>query len=135
MSIKIDTSYWPVAVVLPSGQVSDDELQTFLSDYSKLIRLKREPYVLVIDLRLASDLKATQRKAITNYMQKQEEFARVYCYGTVLVFSSALMRALLTGILWIRTPPQPLFVSATLEEASEWARKQLGRARRLSQPV
>ena len=112
-------------MVTPAGQISNEELSAFLAQYSALIRAKRAPYVIAIDLRRSSDMPAAQRKIITDYMQKQEEFARLYCRGTVLVFSSALMRALLTGILWVRKPATPLHVAATLDEASEWAEKQI----------
>jgi hypothetical protein len=125
MQIELDTAHWPVPVVRPKGEASGEELKQFLADYSALIRKKREAYVLVIDLRMAADLPAAQRKIITDYMQKQEEFARAYCRGTVLVFSSVMMRALLTGILWVRRPPQPLHIAATLNDANTWALKTL----------
>ena len=127
MGISLDTSRWPLTVVVPGSKVSNEELAAFLTDYTALVRAKREPYVIAIDLRLSSDMPAAQRKIITDHMQKQEEFARLYCKGTVLVFSSAIMRALLTGILWMRKPSQPLHVTATLDEAADWAHAQIKR--------
>ncbi len=128
--INLDIGRWPVPVVTPEGVVSDEELSAFFDQYSGMLRVKREPYSIVIDLRRSADMPAKQRKTLTDYMKKQELVAGMYCAGTALVFESSIMRAILTAIFWIKQPPQEVRVFTNLQEAEDWAREVLRRKQR-----
>ncbi len=128
-NIKLDTSQWPVTVVTPEGLVSTEELNTFFAAYADMLKRKRDVYALIVDLRRASDMPAAQRKVLTDFMKKQEAVAGMRCAGTALVFESALMRAVLTAIFWVKNPPQEVRVFGNVHEAMEWAPQALARKR------
>lgn len=128
-TIDLDKSHWPVLVVTPKGLVSSEELNRFFDQYSAILRERPEVYVLIVDLRRAGDMPAAQRKVLTDYMKKQEAVVGMLCAGTVLVFESALMRALLTAIFWVKNPPQEVRVCSTVQEGLEWAQPALIRKR------
>jgi len=130
--IALDTSRWPVPVVTPQGLVSTSELSDFFAAYSGMIMQRREPYVLLIDLRKAADMPAAQRKLLTDYMKKQEEITGRLCAGTGLIFESVLMKTILTAIFWVKQPPQEVRVFNGLKEAEVWAVEAMARRRRVA---
>jgi len=130
--IGLDTSRWPVPIVTPEGIVSPTELSEFFVSYSAMIEKRREPYVLIIDLRRAADMPAAQRKILTDYMKKQEETLGRLCAGTALIFESKLMKALLTAIFWVKNPPQEVRVFNTLQEAQSWGAEAMARKRKVA---
>lgn len=115
--IGLDTSRWPIVVVTPPASVTNAELAVFLERYAKEVYERRQRYVTILDLRRSGDMPAAQRKMITDRMQQKEEAARLFAAGNVMIFDSALMRALLTAILWVRKPPTEMKIAATLDEA------------------
>ncbi len=128
--IILQTSDWPVAIVSPHGVVSDEQLSKFFVDYSAMLQGKLESYAIIIDLRRASEMPAKQRKLLTDYMKQQEAVVGRHCAGTVLVFDSPVMRAILTAIFWVRNPPQEVHVAGNLADATNWAHGALQRKRR-----
>jgi len=129
-SIDLDKSHWPVPVVTPQGLVSTEELSQFFEQYSSMLKARPEVYVLIVDLRRSGDMPPAQRKVLTDFMKKQEDVVGRLCAGTVLVFESALMRALLTAIFWVKNPPQEVRVCASVQEGMEWATQALARKRK-----
>ncbi len=120
--IGLDTSRFPLVIVTPPASVTNEELATFLERYANEVYARRQRYVTILDLRRSGDMPAAQRKMITDRMQQKEEAARLFAAGNVMIFDSALMRALLTAILWVRRPPTEMKIASTLEEAIEYAR-------------
>lgn len=119
--IDLDTSRWPIVLVTPPTSVKNDELAVFLDRYANEVYARRQRYVTILDLRRSADMPAAQRKMITDRMQQKEEAARLFAAGSVMIFESAMMRALLTAILWVRKPPTEMKIASTLEEAIEYA--------------
>lgn len=116
--VHVDAAEWPVLRVTPPHQITDDEMQAFLAWYRELVLRRREPFALVLDLRRTSGMTPRQRQMITDGMGGEES---IYCRGTAMVFSSAVLRGILTAIFWIRKPRYPTRVFATVEDAGAFA--------------
>jgi hypothetical protein len=119
--IGLDVSRWPVVIVTPPASVSNEQLDHFFAAFDREVVSKRRRYSIVLDLRRCQGMPAAQRKILTDRMQRGEDRARMFCVGSALVFESALLRSLLTAIMWVREPPNPVKVFATVDEAAEWA--------------
>jgi hypothetical protein len=130
--IRLDTNQWPIAVVTPEGVATTEELSEFFAAYTAMLRARREAYVLIIDLRRSADMPAAQRKVLTDYMKKQEDVVRMRCAGTALIFESAVMRAVLTAIFWVKQPPQEVRVFGNVQEAVAWGGEALARRRHVA---
>lgn len=120
-TIQLDKSHWPVIVVTPMGVASSEELSRFFDQYAAMLKERPEVYALIVDLRRSSDMPAAQRKVLTDFMKKQEDVVGKLCAGTVLVFESAVMRAILTAVFWVKNPSQEVRVCSTVQEGLEWA--------------
>lgn len=123
--IGLDVSRWPVVVVTPPMSVSNDQLDHFFAAFDRDVVSRRRRYCIVLDLRRCQGMPASQRKVLTDRMQRGEDRARMFCVGSALIFDSALLRSLLTAIMWVREPPNPVKVFATVDEGAEWAVKLL----------
>lgn len=108
-----------VMVVTTPPSLSDDEMRAFLRWHREWMATRREPYTLVLDLRRTERLSPGQREMITNGMDRSEQI----CLGTAMVFTSVVLRGVLTAIFWIRKPRYPTRVFGSLEEAERWARE------------
>jgi len=123
--IRLDVAQWPVLVVIPPARlVTDAELDSFMQAFAHVVDQRKQPYAVVVDLRESSGLTPRQRQAISNSMADTD--ARVLAgypnCGGALVFSSALLRGMLTAILWIKKPKHETRVFANIAEAVAWAR-------------
>lgn len=107
----------------PAGPMMDDTLERYFVHLSDELRKQRGPYVAVVDLRAGGELSPKQRQRLTAAMDSPEEGAK--CVGTALVFSSALMRGMLTAILWVRKPTYETHVFATVGEAVTWGKQKV----------
>lgn len=90
-----------------------------------LISHGSDVYAMVLDNRKAGPLPPTQRKLMADYMERHAMRARSRCACTAFVSDSAVMRAMLTAIMWLRTPDVETRVFARLDEAVAWARKKV----------
>jgi hypothetical protein len=119
--IGLDVSRWPVVIVTPPASVSNEQLDHFFAAFDRDVASRKRRYSIVLDLRRCQGMPAAQRKMLTDRMQRGEDRARVFCVASALVFESALLRSLLTAIMWVREPPNPVKIFATVDEGAEWA--------------
>ena len=122
-AIEFDTSRWPVMIVRPLRAVANPEIDQFLHEYRKFLDLHPTPFATVLDLRQYREMPPAQRKRISDGMKDNPHHPR--CRGFALVFSSPLLRMLLTAILWTAKPDYELKVFSDLDEALTWARSQV----------
>ena len=119
--IQIDVSRWPIIVSTGArGEIEDSEWLDYLTQYSELLKTHGEPYVAVVDLRDGGSLTAKQRKQLGEVMENGERHPAAECLGQALVFNSALMRRLLTAVLWLAKPDYEIKVFTELEDAIKW---------------
>lgn len=124
--LSLDDSDWPVVVLhVPSGAHSDEAIRDVLREYKDMVLTRRVPFVMINDLRSASGVTQKQRAEMSDFLEGEHEVAS-YCRGAALVFESALLRGMLTAILWVSKPVYPTRVFRTVEDASWWAYDQLG---------
>lgn len=120
-AIRLDISRWPVVVVTPSESFTDADIDAFLAQYEKVLNARMEAYVTVLDLQRCKDMSPTQRKRITRGMDKNREHRRLWQRGIAMVFDSAILRMILTAILWANKPEYEIKVFSDLQEALKWA--------------
>lgn len=123
--IELDLSNWPIMVTTPPARaVSDAELHDFLERFERTLRERSGRYVSVLDLRLHIGLTPKQQQMLARHMNASHAgFSAGRLSGTAMVFTSALMRSLLTGIFWLRKSKHPTAVFANLEDALDWSRR------------
>ena len=128
--IELDLSRWPLVLTTPPGRaVSDAELFDFLERLALALRQREGRYVNVLDLRLHIGLTPKQQRMLASHMNASHDaFAADRLCGTAMVFTSALMRSLLTGIFWLRKSQSPAAVFANLEDALAWGSRTLQQA-------
>lgn len=129
--VTVDDNRWPVLVVTQRvDQLSDAERLASLETCSRALDAHgRERYAMILDNRKAGPMPATQRKMMADYMEKHAMRARARCVCTAMVMDSAVMRAMLTAILWLRKPEVETQVFGELDEAVTWARHKFEKAR------
>ncbi len=134
MAIRMDDSRHPIVVVTFDGPSTDAEFRAYLDDMTRLVVARREPNVTILDARAAGSTPATQRRMQADWLEKHDAELRRYSAGTAFIITSAMVRGILTAILWLQPMAAPHVVVATFEEAEAWAREQL-RARGVAAPA
>lgn len=124
--VRIDWEQWPVMRVTPPPyHLSDEALLDFLDAYDELTSGCSGRYGLVLDLRSAAHLGVSQRRKLTERLSAQRDALGSRCAATALVFSSVVLRSMLSAIVWLFRPPYPTRAVASLEEAESWVRDTL----------
>lgn len=126
-SPTLDFSRWPVVIVrAPSGPVSDAEIARAFEELHSTLARTSGPYVNVMDLTEAQGLDSRQRREQAVLINNVHDRHPGRCVGTGLVFTSALMRRMLSAVLWLRTPRYDTRVFPTVPRAIAWAQTQVG---------
>lgn len=123
-AIEIDESRWPMIVVTFTGNATEAEFDDYLRRMSEFLQ-RSEPYVTVLDATRSDVTPATQRRKQADWLRAREASLRRHSAGTAFVISSAVVRGVLTAILWMQPLPQQHVIVATRAEATKWAREQL----------
>jgi hypothetical protein len=106
--------------------VSDDQFRAYLAALSSMVT-GRGLRALVYDARLALPAPASQRRLQAEWMKLNEAAIRRGTAGLAFVIPSALVRGVLTAILWLQPLACPHVVTSSFDEGMRWARKQLER--------
>lgn len=126
--VDIDVRLWPVVIVTPPQVVMTDALvETFMRDWTELLRQRTDPYVCINDLSTAPAMPPAQRRKMTDWMNESQANLAAKCCGAAMVFDSLLMRGALTAMLWMFRPPYPTEVFKRREDAITWARELLSK--------
>ena len=123
--INFDISRWPIIVVTPVGNVTDQSLIDFMDSYMPFVMRKQERYAVVNDLRQQNNMTVKQRRRLTSLMKENEEFLNKYNAGTALVFTSPALKGILQAVFWIFKPDRPIEVFSDLDKALAWAESKL----------
>jgi len=126
-SIDLDLSLWPILITTaPARAVTDGELDEFCERFETALRMRGGRYVSVLDLRVSAGLTPKQRQMLARRMNETHSgLAAGRLAGTAMIFTSALMRSLLTAMFWLRKSNHPTAVFANPNEAVAWGRRQL----------
>ena len=119
--IDLSFEHWPVVITTtPSVPVDDAELTAYIDHWASGIAARKGPYVGVIDLSNSAGLAPHQRKTIVGSMNDDAHGILPRCRGTALVFQSAVLRGMLTAMLWVRPPTYPVKIFGSREQALAW---------------
>lgn len=122
----LDWSELPVVMVRPPARtLSNEEMQALMDRFWAVASGSGAPYGMVIDLSQAPPMPPKQRQMLTSQIHGASDELAVSCAACGMVFSSPVMRALLTTLLWMVKPPYPTQVFKTRKLATEWVRHQL----------
>ena len=123
-AIEIDDSRWPMVLVTFTGVAPEPEFDDYLRRMSQYLA-RKQTIVTVLDASKSGATPATQRRKQAEWMRENDAALRRHSAGTAFVISSAVVRGVLTAILWMQPIPQEHVVVATMPEALRWAREQL----------
>ena len=125
----LNFSEWPVLVMkAPPGSISDADLRTVMDHFTAEITERGGDFVFVNDLSNSPAITATQRQMLVEEMQRVEQLPNVRQLAVAMVFTSAIMRGMLTAVFWMRKPKHETEIFGSAGEALAWARERIARA-------
>ncbi len=127
-SVQFDRSRWPIIVVELEGKPTDENLDEYLHELTKLLQ-QDERGVVIVDMTRARPSSPEQRKRIGEWMRAHRAQLAERGVGAAFVISSAVFRFVLSSIFLVQRPPMPYTVVATLADALAWAQAQLRQQR------
>lgn len=123
--VEFDTSHSPVLITRPIGEIDTPKIRAHNQLVREFLTTHDAPYAMVVDLRESGGLTAVQRKELVGEM-KTMKIGQSLTVGTALVFDSTFMRGMLTAVMWMHKPENPVKTFATVEDAVLWCEGLLG---------
>jgi len=117
--VLFDESDKPLMRMTYQGLCDDAEWQRHIDVMSEWAR-RGEPYAVVIDAREVGRVPATQRKGITQWIERDRQHLKVNCAGGALIFSSPIQQGLWTAISWVTPSPIQVKVFREVASAESW---------------
>jgi hypothetical protein len=114
----------PLTYIRVEGAPSDDELTDTLSRIAQSMKddlRQHKRSVNIMDMRRASVISASQRRASSVWMKEHTPLFEQSCMGAVFIIASPLVRGVLTALLWFQPMKLPHHVVADLDAAVRWA--------------
>lgn len=120
--IRIETTEWPVILmVLPDHRFGDSDVQGAVVHLEQVMlecERDREKCVQVTDASSMHQLPpASQRRITGEWTRKTVNLQRAVSLGGANVTPSAIIRGIVTAILWFQQPETPVAFFATRNEA------------------
>lgn len=128
MSIHLDDSKFPLIVVTFSGSTSDADFETYLTDLTR-VSMRDGPKAFLFDARAATSTPPSQRKRMAHWMMHDMTKARGGFACVAFVFSSAVVRGVLTAILWLAPMRLKHGIFAEIGEANQFCLTQIAAKR------
>jgi hypothetical protein len=121
-AIRLSAADWPVVLIeFPEKRVADSALHALLADLESRMKdaAEREEKMLIItDLTLMRELPpASQRQYSGQFNRRITFLSAATVVGMATVTPSALLRGVMTAVLWMQQPPKPVIYVATRHEA------------------
>jgi hypothetical protein len=123
----VDVSQFPVVLGRIDGLLTDAEMRELWDQLDVLLLGKR--YGIVMDLRTATALPASQRAECAKRWRDNRKRAERACAVAALVISSELWRGVFTAVSWVVAPPHPVAFVANLSDGVECVRSALDEPR------
>lgn len=117
---EIDESRWPLVIVTFHGAATDEEYEVYLKDRTTLL-LRREMHAVLLDASACGPMPPSQRKLQAEWQRQQADLGREYTLGTAFLFTSPMVRGILTAVLWLQPLSYPHHVASTWLDAERWA--------------
>ena len=124
MAVHIDESLWPTVVVTFRGSHTDADFDGFLAHLTRIAE-RDGVKAVVFDARLSTEVSAAQRSRMARWIMNDMKKGRGRCEALAFVFSSALVRGMLTAVQWVTPIKIPYNVFAGVNEAKTWCAARL----------
>ncbi len=133
MPVVLDEGRFPVVRAHFVGRITDDELATYEERILALLRRcdadgVRFALITTGGNRL-SPLSSKQRRSQAEFVSRHRTLAHRVVAGNAIVVTNPIHRGVIRSILWLVTPPYPLVVVATEDEAEARCRSFLAERR------
>lgn len=125
ITVRSDTH---LMVVTYDGVVGDAEFAQHLEGLTQLLAERAHSVATILDASTAGVNPATQRRMQAEWLKAHDSVLQATGLGTAIVIRSALVRGILTAILWMAPIPGDHVVFPTYAEAEEWALRQIREA-------
>jgi hypothetical protein len=123
----VDVSQFPVVHARIDGLLTDAEMRELWDQLDVLLLGKR--YGIVVDLRTATALPASQRAECAKRWSDNRKRAERACAVAAIVINSELWRGVFTALNWVVAPPHPVAFVANLSEGVKCVQSSLDEAR------
>jgi len=123
-SIEVREDLAPLYVITFVGVPTDAQFDAYLEKLTR-ITTRIDSRALIYDASNAGGTPPSQRKKMAEWMKRYEAQVRAGTVGTAFVLPSAIMRGVLTAILWVQPMACPHHVVATMAEAKSWCNDRL----------
>lgn len=133
MSIRIDTTDWPIVVHVSEGESGEAAVDTYIREATAILR-DGSPHAVIMDASMLSLATPYARARKKVWLTENAELLRRSCVCTAMVLTSPLARFAAATVMLVHPFPTPYRIFATHEEARAWARLQLS-ARGLPEPA
>jgi hypothetical protein len=115
---------WPIVVHRTIGSPSDAEADALILRAEQILS-RGEKHAIVFENLLAESPSPYMRQRSVEWLTKNGERMSKHCVGTALVFRTAAMRFVMSGVMLFVTHPTPHSVVGTLDQGLAWCRDQL----------
>ncbi|MGB5283097.1 MAG: hypothetical protein WBN29_01215 [Polyangiales bacterium] len=114
----------PLMRMAYKGLCDDAEWQRHLGVMSEWAR-RGEVYAVVIDAREVGRVPATQRKGISEWIDRDRRPLEENCAGGAMIFNNAVQQGLWTAISWVAPSPIPVKMFRDIPSAEAWLHERL----------
>jgi hypothetical protein len=136
-TIDFDDSRWPLITIRYAAQVDERDFDQLLAlldqNIQRTVRMRQKTAV-IYDSRSGWSAPPAIRKKQADWMKKHADITRTNCVAIAFVMNSAVVRGVLTAVLWLSDMPTAYRVVGTVSEAEEWCAEQYA-AHGLSMPT
>ncbi len=124
--IETDTTRWPIAIHRTIGSPDDGEVDAFIARADEILS-RGELHAVIFENLLAGTPSRYMRERSVDWLTRNGPRMSGLCVGTALVFPSAALRFVMSGVMLFVSHPTPHVVVGTLAEGVAWCRDQLAR--------
>lgn len=126
--VQIDDSGWPLLMITFHGAPGDRDYQHMYEGLERCMR-RREPYVVISDLRRITQVAdARRRQEIAEWSKRMEERHGSLGLASIVIVKSALVKGSLTALQWLIGKKDKDIFTTSLSEALQVAKEALERA-------
>lgn len=122
--LEVDESRNPVIVFTFHGVFSDPTFDDYLARLTEISR-RSGLRALIYDIRDSGVVPASQRRKQAEWMKRYQLLTASGTAGMAFVIESAVLRGILTAILWMQPLACPHTVVSDMDAALQWCRDTL----------
>ncbi len=123
-AIVFKEDFAPVYLFSFQGEASAEEFDAYIASLDRVLTASRSTgrrFLMVFDATHAGSLPAPHRKRMGEWLKTNADDLRRLNVASIFIINSAVVRAILTGILWIQPLPNEYRIVPTLTEGLDVA--------------